>query len=247
MKMYILNKIVIFFTASILISQFTGCTAIGFGLGAISDSRGRDYTYCPIHTLSKLNKGSVIKIIKKNGEELSGKLIGLELHDEQEYMKVYNEYRVKGVNEDRWPALGEISILVASSGKQFGYHLLGFDYDGIIVRKAGSRGYAKKTFVLVKGAELIDREGNKISINSLERLVTIGEIPILSALKLQTASGEISIDLGEIEMIQIHKKKNGKIKGLLYGAMIDAATLIILSLTKPFEGIGGMDLDWTLD
>jgi hypothetical protein len=119
--------------------------------------------------------------------------------------------------------------LVTSSGKQFDYQLLGFDYDGIIVRKAGSTGYTKKTFLLLKGTELIDCEGNKIGIAGLERLVTIGEIPILSVLKLLTASGEINIDMGEIEMIQIPGKKNGKIAGLIIGAAADVAALIVIS------------------
>jgi hypothetical protein len=228
----------------ILISQFMGCTAIGFALGAASDARKPDYKYCSIKILSNKIKGSNIKVIKKNGQELQGKLIGLEKRDEKEYLEVYNQCRGNGDNESIFPALGRISLYITSTGKQFNYQLTGIDYDGIIVRKAGSTGCAKKSFVLLKGTELIDCEANKISIASLERLVTIGEIPVISALKLQTASGEINIDPGEIAMIQVPNKKNGKIKGLLHGAMIDAAILIILSLSKPFEFEWGSDLSW---
>jgi hypothetical protein len=232
------------FIGCYFLSQFMGCTVIGFGLGAASDSGKTDYQCCTVKELSEKQKGSVIKVIKKNGEELQGKLIGLEKRDEKEYLEDYNQIKKRGINEDSLPALGETLILLISAGKEINCRLVGFDYDGIIVTEEGSNVYSKGRFQSLKEAEIIDGEGNKIEVPGLERMIETGKIPVLSVLKIQTASGEININPVEISVILMVNKKDGKIKGLVLGAIVDCALLIIINTNLNNSFSGGWNLNF---
>jgi hypothetical protein len=94
MKRNLIKTVFIIFFLFIL--QFTGCTAIGFGLGVISDSKKPDEKVIYLNELTKVKKGTPIRIIQKDKEEIQGILSGYAFRDEKEYMEVYNESRQMG-------------------------------------------------------------------------------------------------------------------------------------------------------
>jgi hypothetical protein len=99
------------------------------------------------------------------------------------------------------------------------------------MKKPDSVKPGKIIFKDLAGTQVFDSANTEIDINNIERLVVNGKIPILSLLNIQTASGDTAVHLAGVLTILIPNKKNGKIKGLVIGAVADVLGLYAVGQT----------------
>ena len=229
----LVKTIIIHILCGLLILLNMGCTLIGLGIGAAKDASNPDYIIISVEETDLLEKDSEVTVEKIDGSVFKGLFQGF--RDEKEYINLYNKNRQKLSNEIRIPAVGEISIRLAETGKRYNLLFVGFDFDGIIIKKTKITTAFKSLFKLLPKAELVDSEGNKHDLTTLENLVTSGKVPVFSALKLKAESGEIEVEFTEIVQLVVPNKKNATLNGLLYGAALDVAALVIISAILPFK------------
>ncbi len=86
---------------------YSGCTAIGYGIGAAIDSHKQDYDTIPGWRAASIKRGRDITLTKKNGEELKGEYLGLDTVAVSQYAQWYNESHEKYEKNVQLPALGD--------------------------------------------------------------------------------------------------------------------------------------------
>ena len=222
MKKNIIKSITNFLIFYTFIQHFSGCaTTAGLGIGAVGDALWSDYKSIQMHELTEVKPYTPIKVIKNDGEKIQGFLSGFEPHDEKEYMEMVSAYKASIPDEHNIPALGAISIVVKIGGRKNDYLLVGFSYDGIIIKREAWNSYNDVSFDLLKGTELIDSEGYKTEIGKLKKIIQTGRVPVFYQLVVQDTSGSTMINLSDVSAILVPSKKKGMILGLCIGAVID--------------------------
>jgi hypothetical protein len=212
---------------------YSGCTAIGFGVGAIIDSQKADYDTIPGWYSTSIWRGEDIRVTKKTGEELNGKYLGLETLADSQYAPLYNECRDKYKKEISLPALGDsISIVTRESGKEYKGEFLGFDAQYIWVNTRMWRPNRQQVD-MGKVDRITDQNNNLIDVKGLRDLSSEGEIPALSTVALKTNSETLHIPTAEVDQMVAPADKNAKWNGLAVGVAIDITIGAIIAATAP--------------
>jgi hypothetical protein len=214
---------------------YSGCTAIGFCIGAAIDSDKPDYDTIPGWRAASIERGKDITLTKKTREELKGKYLGLEGLADSQYARLYNECRERYKKVISLPALGDsISIVTLTPAKEYKAEFLRFDNQYIWVRTI-DMWRATKRIHMGEIDSITDRNGNLIEVGRLVSLSSGGEIPALSAVALKTNSDTLHIPTPAVDRIEVPADKNAKWVGLVTGVLIDAA--IIALLGSRFRGL----------
>jgi hypothetical protein len=217
---------------TVAIFGYSGCTAIGFGVGAIIDSQKPDYDTIPGWYATSVWRGEDIRLTKKTGEELKGKYLGLETLADSQYAPMYNECRDKYKKEISLPALGDsISIVSLKPAKEYKGRFLGFD-DQYIWLRTGVWG-STQPIDMRRIDGITDRNGNPIEVGRLISLSSAGKIPALSTVALKTNSETLHIPTPEVDQMVVPADKNAKWNGLGVGVAIDITIGAIIAATAP--------------
>jgi hypothetical protein len=212
---------------------YSGCTAIGFGVGAIIDSQKADYDTIPGWYSTSIWRGEDIRVTKKTGEELNGKYLGLETLADSQYAPLYNECRDKYKKEFSLPALGDsVSIVSLKPAKEYKGKFLGFD-DQYIWLRTGIRG-STQPIDMKRIDGITDRNGNPIEVGRLISLSSAGKIPALSTVVLKTSSDTLHISTPDVDRIVVPADKNAKWNGLGVGLAIDLSIATIIAAVAPW-------------
>ena len=224
-----------------------GCSVIGLGIGAISDSAKPDSLTVPGWEVQTVKPGREIKLTLRDGERLTGKFAGVDSVPEGQYVQRYTVCREQTGKETPLPALGEKIDVTLNSGVQGERELLGFDYQYAAAKTKGKEvptpvtshcaisvrhpGNTTSGNVLVSDIErIVNKEGEVIKGPTLERLVSGGQVPFLSAIAIHGLSGRRQIGMEQVKRIELKNKKRDKWKFAAFGALFDV-TLIIAALT----------------
>jgi hypothetical protein len=230
--------LIFFFLETVAILGYSGCTAIGFGVGAIIDSQKPDYDTIPGWYATSVWRGEDIRLTKKTGEELKGEYLGLETLADSQYALVYNKFRDKYEKEISLPALGDsISIVSLKPAKEYKGKFLGFD-DQYIWLRTGIWG-STQPIDMNKIDGITDRNGNPIEVGRLISLSSAGKIPALSTVALKTNSETLNIPTPAVDRIEIPVDKNAKWVGLGTRVIIDLAIIVFFSGQLHDLGSGG--------
>jgi len=220
-----------------------GCSVIGFGVGAISDSTKPDSLTVPGWEVQTVKPGREIKLTLRNGEQLTGKFAGVDPVPQEQYAERYANFRDQRKEEVPLPALGEKINITLNSGVQGERELLGFDYQyvpaqakkeespslmslqcAISVRQSGDTTSAR---VLVSDIDrIVDDQGNVVQGKTLAKLASEGQIPFLCAVAIQDSTGHRQIAMEEVERIELKNRKHDKWKCAAIGAVFDVLLLI---------------------
>jgi hypothetical protein len=228
--------LILLLIGTVAIFEYSGCTAIGFGVGAIIDSQKPDYDTIPGWYATSVWRGEDIRLTKKTGEELNGKYLGLEALGDSQYAPVYNECRDKYKKEISLPALGDsISVVSLKPVKEYKGKFLGFD-DQYIWLRTGIWG-STQPIDMKKIDGITDRNGNPIEVSRLISLSSAGMIPAVSTVVLETNSNTLHIPTLAIDRIEVPVDKNARWEGLALGAVIDVAisAAFIAAIVSPWD------------
>lgn len=234
-----------------------GCSVIGFGIGAISDSTKPDSLTVPGWEVQTVKPGREIKLTLRNGEQLTGKFAGVDPVPQEQYAERYANFRDQRKEEVPLPALGEKINITLNSGLQGERELLGFDYQYVSVKAKGEKvpshvspqcaisvrqpGDTTSGKVLVPDIDrIVDNEGNVVEGPTLEMLASEGQVPFLSTVAIHDLSGRRQIAMEEVERIELKNRKHDKWKCAAIGAVFDVLLLIAainFDLEFDFSGV----------
>ena len=220
-----------------------GCSVIGLGIGAISDSAKPDSLTVPGWEVRTVKPGREMKLTLRDGEQLTGRFAGVDSVPEKQYVQRYTSCRERTGKEAPLPAMGERIDITLNSGVEGERELLGFDYQYTTAKTKGKEvpspvtshcalsvrqpGDTTSGNVLVSDIErIVNKEGEVIEGPTLERLVSGGQVPFLSAIAVHDLSGRRQIGMEQVQRIELKNKKRDRWKFAFVGAAFDAALLI---------------------
>jgi hypothetical protein len=208
---------------TVAIFGYSGCTAIGFGIGAAIDSHRPDYDTIPGWSAASIERGKDIKLTMKTGQELKGEYLGLGRPADSQYARVYNEYRENHKKEFSLPALGDsISIVTLEPAKQCKVEFSGFENQYMWIRVMAISGIERGKIDMNKLEKITDRSGNLIEVQKLIDLSLGGKIPApYTEVTLRTDSDTTRIPIASVSRIEIPNSKTARWYGLALGACID--------------------------
>jgi hypothetical protein len=225
---------------------YSGCTAIGFGIGAAIDSSKPGYDTIPGWRAASIKRGKDITLTKNNGEELKGEYLGLDTVAVSQYAQWYNESREKCQKDVLLPGLGDsISFTFLKPAKECKLEFVGFDNQYICVRLMGIRGMVNGKIDMNNLERITDKNGNLIELQKLKTLCSEGKIPALSAVMVRTAVmvktnvDTIRVPTATVSQIEIPSDKNAKWVGLGIGAVVDVAIVVAVCISMPNMNFGG--------
>jgi hypothetical protein len=209
----------------------SGCTAIGFGVGAAIDSSKPDYVTIPGWRAASIKRGKDIKLTKNNGEELKGEYLGLDTVAVSQYAQWYNESREKCQRDVLLPGLGDtISFTVLTRAKEYKGEFLGFDNQYILVRLVVIGGMVNEKIDMNNLERITDKNGNLIEVRKLKDLSLEGKIPVASTMTVKTNVDTIRVPIAAVSQIKIPNEKNAKWVGLGIGALVDVAIVVAVGI-----------------
>lgn len=219
------------FTAACLLSC-PGCSLIGLGIGAIVDAKTPDAYVLNTSGLDSIKQGSFVQVLKVDGDTVVGKFEYLEPSYDAEYAKRYSQF-IKSVPEaNLYPALGDSVSIVKNglSGRDvLTGKLLGFDRDVIHIHLSESEETAR---VLVEAVDTIRNERAAVlDGNLLRQQIIEGDLPLASAIAVETGAGKHEIFLDDIARVRYFLSKNAKWVGLGVGFLVDAAAFAVFAAT----------------
>jgi hypothetical protein len=208
----------------VVAAALTGCSLIGLGVGASidKDNAGKRKPIEPSEVVA-VGPGTPVDVFLRDGGQLSGKFMGLVPVPPEQYADSFARSREANGSEHP-PLLGSTVTVAVKSGKQKQGELLGFGLKSLVIRETGAE---QPTAVeLSRIVRVSDSAGDDVDGRALQRLVTEGKIPLLSAMAVDTASGRTQIPLDLVARIDVPRKSHGKMTGFLVGAAIDAVLVI---------------------
>ena len=221
-----------------------GCSLIGLGIGAVSDSMQPDYTPVKYGHFENLKKGDGIKISLKKGDAIVGNFLKFEPPFKNTYFYRYQNYLKSLHLTDEFPQLDEnIVIFVTDEEKKAGT-FLGFGKGNIYYQ--GKEALIEQ-IRLPEVKRLTSENGYIFNIGRISEIVQKPDFPILAKseltklpkLFLYTNQASKSFSLDEIEQIALETDKRGKLTGFLVGLPIDLFILYRIITNPPGVSLSG--------
>jgi len=207
----------------------SGCSLIGLGVGAISDSRQKMLTL-PGWQIETVAKGRDVVLSLADGSTLAGKLEGLVPEPWEEYRTRYASFRSRE-GAPKLPALGPGATLKGRNGGVTQGDLLGFDPGVVLIGHAGRTAPARISFDVVES--LSDGQGTTLERGQLAGLASTGALPLQTTIAITGESGRRHVPSDQVRQVVVPAKRHGKLAGFLIGAVIDAVVIAVIASDDP--------------
>ncbi len=220
--------------------EFSGCSLIGLGIGAIKDGHEPDNTTATNSQLWFVQPGQNVSMVLRDGTVLKGSYGGIQPVPKDDYGRKYEETCAQNYGSIALPRLGEKVIFAGNDPTdQYECEFAGFDLGLIMIKnieKNTISGVSTKRYPTFKNSQ-----GNLIDVKALDAMMLEGKIPFVSGAVMKIGSNQKVIPVEQISEVRIPNKKHGKLIGFLIGAGIDAVVIYAISTTN---FIGGGWFKW---
>ncbi len=221
-----------------------GCSLIGLGIGAISDSMQPDYTPVKYGHFENLKRGEEIKISLKKGDAIIGNFLKFEPPFKNTYFYRYQNFLKSSHISDAFPQLDENIVIFTTDGENKDGTFLGFGKENIYYQ--GKEALIEQ-IQLPEVKRLTSENGYIFNISRISKIVQKPDFPIfakseltkLPKLFLYTKQATKSFSLDEIEQIAFETDKSGKLTGFLVGLPIDLFILYRIITNPPGVSLSG--------
>jgi len=228
----------------ILAFPMSGCSVIGALVGSGNDTRASE-KLTRINWLDDLTQGTPLILVTVHNDTLKGELAAIQ--EDRGYEKLYIE-RVSGtLLGDVLPAPGKHATIVAHEKKdeRFGYLQYRFDakvlgFDPGIVRLLPVKARYRPDFPLSSLDSIVSDDGHSIATATLVRMIESNRVPFLSQLGVLHSRDTLWIPTHEISGILREPSQAGFLTGLIVGAAVDVAVVMLLKSSMHF----GMGPKW---
>lgn len=235
-----------------VILAISGCSVIGFTIGAISDASKPDTITVPGWELELVETGRPIRVTLKNGDWVEGRFAGIAHLPEAEYVKTYGTFRDENLDELILPAWGDTIIITMKNQVEGHRQFLGFDYYYAQVREetkaiselgAGAHVvYVSVVDDTVTGQVLVseiekitDKGRNQLKGEDLRWFLAQGQTPLLSAITVEGLTDTTHIPMDQVLQIEVKTKKTGAKTGFLAGAFLDVIIIAVALVSGDSE------------
>lgn len=250
--------LILLVAASLL--QLNGCTLIGLSIGSGIEYPKDECLLIPGWKVGAITPGDEIHLMLNDGEQVSGKYLGINPVPQERYAEMYAKFRKEKSEELILPELGENITIVMKSGIQAERELVGFyhqylatelqeEKDSVLALASymmSVRRLQEKTtgpVRLTKVDRVISSRGDIVEGESLQKLAKSGEIPFLFAVTIEGLMGATQVPMNEIYRIQVPKKGSYWLAGLAVGLTMDV--LVVVYFLATFDPLEGAELEPT--
>lgn len=204
----------------------TGCSLVGLAGGALWDARRPRIALVPTGRVEKFHRGDRLVLILADSSRVAGVYRGAAELDRGDYRRRYAAWRAA---EPRASVLPEIGERVRRSRWGSG-SVVGFVHRGVLIER---RGETRVVPVTPEGT-LTRADGAEVELAAIDRMMTEGVVPLLTALRIDTGAGEERVPLDRVVMVQAPTHPHGARTGFLIGLVADA--IVVGSFASSYRG-----------
>jgi hypothetical protein len=206
---------------------FTGCSLIGFTVGAISDSGKKGGgEISGIAELRHLQEGTGIVLITRDGTRIDGDFLAIHQLNRQEYDRLYLAAIETLEVRDRLPLPGDTLTFeyFEAPGKKMRGLFRGVDPGLLLLWQRAQQ------FSMTGVRNLRGDSARPLDLFALHALSQDGRLPHISTgVLVDRGKDTTEVPVEEIVRIEKDAGGNGKLTGFVVGAVIDAVVLIVIS------------------
>ncbi len=224
LKRFIDDATICFLLPQLLLA---GCSLIGFGIGAISDSSSRAGEEMPLSELRGMKIGTGITVFMRDARQVEGDYLGIKEEDAGEYSEYYMAAVTDLQAEGRVPSPGD-SVTFACRNtprlKERG-KFRGVDPGAMVVNQSGRRVFVSD-LALLKADSCAD-----IDLPAFSALVREEKLPLVTKSILLDVKKDTT-ELSAVDIVRIEitgGARVGKFIGLGIGAAIDAIVVVAMT------------------
>ena len=228
-----------------LVCLFSGCSVIGFGIGAIKDDRTPKSKNVLISQIGELKTNDKIELVLKNGSHIQGKYAGRVFIEVESYSEKYEKSRNQLRGRIVLPEIGDsvrVEFISQSPDREFlTGKFLRFDFEKVDVPDPPLRLIIEhlsgnQSWIPMKDLKTIsDFKGNILLKEALINLIENGEVPCLSYKGIMVLDKNTlhEIRIEDISQIRILPFRGHKWFGLVLGGIFDS--WMIYQLSQPWD------------
>jgi hypothetical protein len=195
----------------LLAASMSGCTAIGYGIGAATDDLDLDAVADSARLASCAGRSAELELI--DGPTLTGTIVGYGSVTPEEYVRALRRWRQRGVTISEAQELGDSVSAIGYRGDTIVVGAFGgFTGGGIIVGGA--------SVALRELSSLRDAGGHEL-LPELLALSMLGRVPVATGLVIETDSGRVALDPRSIRVVDVDDDGVGRGLGTAVGLILD--------------------------
>lgn len=207
----------------------SSCSLIGLAAGWRMDAKRPRYEELRSSQLVRVAPGEHITLLLDDSTRVSGAYLGSAHIADSAYLAVYDAWRVRHPRGPAFPEIGEPVQLKPGGNGAFN----AFVAEGVELqsRRLGRYSHENKGW-------LVRRDGSKLDLIEVRDLALSGELPLATALRIDTELGERSIPVNRIAMIGVNRARHAALKGFLVGLASDLLIVAVIASSLSSSGCG---------
>lgn len=211
------------------------CSLINLAVGWRMDARKPRYEELRASELVRVSPGEHITLLLDDSTRVAGVYLGAAPIADAEYRAVYDAWRGRHPRGPAFPEIGE-SVQLKPGGKGT---FNAFVAEGVELQ---SRRFGKSTYE--RKGWMVRRDGSKLDLIEVRDLSLSGELPLATALRMETDAGERSIPVNRIAMIGATPARHAALKGFLVGL---GADVLVVAVVAGVQSSGGCSFSPNID
>lgn len=234
-----LQALVLVLGVGSLTVQFTGCTAIGYGLGRFVDSRQKT-RYRPADPARRfrIESGTEVRLRLRDSTIVQGVYTGVVSRPSGAYAVAYEAWRAG--QPEATPRLGERVSIDRTHGRTRSAVFAGFDDTGIRLDDPNPNRTPLVKWQDIRAA----RTGRgELPVAAWQASVRDGTLPLSVQLAIRQRGGAMrSVDAYDVAQLEVGVPKHGVVVGTVLGVAADATVIVgITAFASWSTGSTGQD------
>jgi hypothetical protein len=196
-----------------------GCSLIGLGVGTAIDTRASLHEQLRGGEMVRVPAGSRVVLLLDDSTRVRGVYLGSERITDQEYRPVYGAWRANHPRAAGFPEIGE-SIQVTDGGKGV--------FRAFVAEGVEFQSWRLRPVPFDRDGWLVRSDGSRLHLYDVRDLALAGELPIATALRIDTDRGERRIAVDRVALVETPSSGRAALAGFLVGLAADAMIVIAI-------------------
>ena len=242
-----MRTLIVLLAAAFSSVQFSGCTVIGFAVGARIDKENARSNRVAWSEAKTVSKGRTVAVTLTSGDTLYGRFTGLSALPADSYRFLYDSLR--SLQDGALPRLGEDISVVPDSGHSYSGVFRGFDAEALVVRRTSTDTLSYLPLSTI--SRLRKYNGRPYNLSRLRAIASSRALPSRNEFVMRSDGQTVNVPLPQIREVCVRPCFTFNcVLGAAAGLAIDAAVVGLITVswsnTEPRSapGTGIFDLDW---